>query len=206
MNRIQKRRILRNCKKIAVCGAALYLAVGVTKIGTEGSSSQTINAETAYAQQNQEKVVVRCTSTPLPRATEVPVITTAPTSTPVVSRWTEEERYLLARIAMAEAEGEDTEGKALVMLVVINRVEDCDFPSSIKDVIYQKNQFSSIFDGRWDKASEPSDDCWEALKLVENGWDGSKGALFFESTSSSTWHRDNLPYLFVHGNHYFYGK
>lgn len=33
-----------------------------------------------------------------------------------------EESYLLAKIAMAEAESEDTEGKALVMLVVLNRV------------------------------------------------------------------------------------
>ena len=47
------------------------------------------------------------------------------------------EDYLLAQIAMAEAEGEDTEGKALVMLVVLNRVEADEFPDSVENVIYQ---------------------------------------------------------------------
>lgn len=36
--------------------------------------------------------------------------------------WDAEDAYMLAKIAMAEAESEDTEGKALVMLVVLNRV------------------------------------------------------------------------------------
>ena len=34
--------------------------------------------------------------------------------------WSDEDSYLLAKIAMAEAEGEDTAGKALVMCVVLN--------------------------------------------------------------------------------------
>ena len=36
--------------------------------------------------------------------------------------WDTEESQMLMQIAMAEAEGEDTEGKALVMCVVLNRV------------------------------------------------------------------------------------
>lgn len=52
--------------------------------------------------------------------------------------WDEKESYLLAKIAMAEAEAEDTEGKALVMLVVLNRVlGDNEFPDTIEEVIYQ---------------------------------------------------------------------
>lgn len=43
--------------------------------------------------------------------------------------------YLLEKIAMAEAESEDTEGKALVMLVVLNRVWDARFPDTIEEVI-----------------------------------------------------------------------
>ena len=39
--------------------------------------------------------------------------------------WDADESEMLARIAMAEAEGEDVEGKALVMLVVLNRVWSC---------------------------------------------------------------------------------
>lgn len=112
--------------------------------------------------------------------------------------------YLLAKIAMAEAEGEDTEGKALVMLVVLNRVEADGFPDTIEDVIYQTGQFSPVGSGRFDRM-EPDDDCWKALSMIElEGWDESMGATYFESRSESTWHEENLHFLFRHGSHYFY--
>lgn len=115
------------------------------------------------------------------------------------------DRYLLAKIAMAEAESEDTEGKALVMLVVLNRVwDDEEFPDTIEEVIYQPGQFSPISNGRFDKV-EPDADCWAALDLITVGkWDESYGATYFESKSESTWHSENLDFLFQHGKHYFY--
>ena len=121
----------------------------------------------------------------------------------VISSPSEKDAYLLAKLAMAEAEGEDTEGKALVMLVVRNRVRSNKFPDTVKEVIYQEGQFSPISDGRFNVV-EPDADCWDALKLVERGWDRSMGATYFESKSNSTWHRDNLKFLFRHGGHSFY--
>ena len=113
-----------------------------------------------------------------------------------------EDEYLLAKIAMAEAEGEDTEGKALVICVVLNRAASDDFPDTIEEVIYQEGQFASV-GIRWE--IEPDDDCYAALTMVLEGWDESQGALYFESTNSeSSWHRDNLTYLFEHGGHIFY--
>lgn len=115
-----------------------------------------------------------------------------------------EDRYLLAKIAMAEAESEDTEGKALVILVVLNRVWSDDFPNSIEEVIYQSGQFSPISNGRFDSI-EPDADCWAALDLIMiDKWDGSCGATYFESKSESSWHSENLDFLFQHGKHYFY--
>jgi N-acetylmuramoyl-L-alanine amidase len=119
-----------------------------------------------------------------------------------------DESYLLVKVAMAEAEGEDVEGKALVILVVLNRVWSKEFPDSIEEVILQhKNgcyQFSvTQKGGRWWKV-EPDKECYEALELVMNGWNESGNALYFESPSKSTWHQDNLEFLFQHGNHYFY--
>lgn len=116
-----------------------------------------------------------------------------------------DEAYLLAKIAMAEAEGEDTEGKALVILTVLNRVQSEQFPDTIEEVIFQENAFTPIIDGRWDRV-EPDADCWEALELVWiRGWDESQGALYFErATDKSTWHSRNLEELFTHGNHTFY--
>lgn len=116
---------------------------------------------------------------------------------------TEKDAYLLMKIAMAEAEGEDVEGKALVMRVVLNRVRSGSFPDTVEAVIFQKNQFSPVIDGRFHRA-EPDDSCRAALGLVKTGWDGSGGALYFESKSDSTWHADNLRFLFRHGAHYFY--
>ena len=115
-----------------------------------------------------------------------------------------DDSYLLAKIAMAEAESEDTEGKALVMLVVLNRVKAGGFPDSVEEVIYQARQFSPVASGRFDRV-EPDADCWQALSLIEvDGWDESMGATYFESESESTWHEEHLEFLFQHGNHYFY--
>lgn len=119
---------------------------------------------------------------------------------------TEDERYLLAKIAMAEAESEDIEGKALVMLVVLNRVKADVFPNTIEEVIYQPRQFSPVASGRFERM-EPNEDCWKALSMIEeNGWDESMGATYFESKSDSTWHSENLHFLFKHGGHYFYSE
>lgn len=115
-----------------------------------------------------------------------------------------EDEYLLVKIAMAEAEGEDVDGKALVILTVLNRVGSDEFPDTIYDVIYQPDQFSPVGSGRFD-AVEPSDECYQALNMVINGWDESQGALYFESCSEAdNWHSRNLEHLFTHGRHRFY--
>ena len=115
-----------------------------------------------------------------------------------------EDIYLLAKIAMAEAGNQDTEGKALVMLVVLNRVWDDRFPNTVREVIYQKNQFTPVSNGSFDKV-EPDEDCWKALEMIQTGnWDKSQGALYFESKSQSTWHEEHLKFLFKHEDHYFY--
>ena len=140
---------------------------------------------------------------PTPEPTEKP--TEKPYQSKIYSMdWGAEDAYLLAKIAMAEAENQDTEGKALVILVVLNRVWDDRYPDTIREVIYQENQFSPVSNGRFDRV-EPDKDCWKALEMVQVGhWDKSQGALYFESKSQSTWHEEHLKYLFKHGDHYFY--
>lgn len=138
-----------------------------------------------------------------PAATETPLIPT-PKPSKKAHAFSKKDAYLLMKIAMAEAEDEDTEGKALVMRVVLNRVKHKEFPNSVKKVIYQEKQFSPIANGRFDRV-ESNKDCKKALDMItEDGWDESEGALYFESKSDSTWHEDNLRFLFRHGNHYFY--
>ena len=110
--------------------------------------------------------------------------------------WSENESYLLAKIAMAEAEGCSTQTKTLVIMCVLNRVESDKFPNTIDEVIFQKNQFSPISNGRWDKV-EPNEDCYEAVKaVIEAKYDYSDGALYFESCANKdNWHSRNLEYI-----------
>lgn len=118
----------------------------------------------------------------------------------------EEDECLLAKIAMAEAEGESTEGKAMVIMVVLNRVESQDFPSNIADVIFDEGEFSPVKDGGRFYTTEPDEDCWAAMDLVRYGWDESDGALYFEAVynGEDTWHSRNLEYIKTVGNHNFY--
>ena len=111
--------------------------------------------------------------------------------------WSAEESYLLARIAMAEAEGCNTQTKTLIIMCVLNRVWSDEFPDTIEEVIFQENQFSPIDNGRWDRV-EPNEDCYEAVKIVmEAKYDYSGGATYFEScTDEDNWHSRNLEFLY----------
>lgn len=111
--------------------------------------------------------------------------------------WSVEDSYLLAKIAMAEAEGCNTQTKTLIIMCVLNRVQADEFPDTIHDVIFQTNQFSPIDNGRWDRV-EPNEDCWEAVKIVmEAKYDYSGGATYFESCDDEdNWHSRNLKFLY----------
>lgn len=120
-----------------------------------------------------------------------------------------EDTEILLKIAMAEAEGEPTEGKALVMLVVLNRTWNGSFPDSIEDVVFQerggKYQFSPAAPGGRYWTTEPDSDCYRALEMVAQGWDESKGALYFDAfDDKENWHSRNLEYLYSVGGHRFY--
>ena len=120
----------------------------------------------------------------------------------------EEDMYLLAKLTMAEAEGESLETKVLVIFVVLNRVKSNDFPNTIKDVIFQKlngtYQFTPIGDGRWDRV-EPNEECWEAVNIVNTiDFDLSQSALYFEACSGESWHSRNLEFICQVDNTRFY--
>lgn len=111
--------------------------------------------------------------------------------------WSAEESYLLARIAMAEAEGCNIQTKTLIIMCVLNRVWSDEFPDTIEEVIFQENQFSPIDNGRWDRV-EPNEDCYEAVKIVmEAKYDYSGGATYFENCADEdNWHSRNLEFLY----------
>ena len=186
---------------LAALSIVAFVSSLVEMSANEISAQRTVS-ETASAIEPETTTEPRKSVTevvPMEKPTEVPY-----QSLVASMNWDAEKSYLLTKLAMAEAEGEDTEGKALVMLVVLNRVLDEKFPDNIEEVIYQPRQFSPISNGRFDKV-EPDADCWAALDLIMvDKWDESYGAIYFESESESTWHSENLDFLFRHGKHYFY--
>ena len=65
---------------------------------------------------------------------------------------TDEEIDLIALVTMAEAESEGETGKRLVIDTILNRVDSPFFPNTVNDVIYQPNQFGSLWNGRMERA------------------------------------------------------
>lgn len=203
------RRVL--IRAVAVAGLSIVSIVAFANSFPDKGPVVTTGSSTEETQIEVEATEVPATTAEISAEPMMPVtLEPEPTEEPVEQSmimnmdWGAEDSYLLAKIAMAEAESEDTEGKALVILVVLNRVWSNDFPNSIEEVIYQSGQFSPISNGRFNRV-EPDADCWAALDLIMlDKWDESCGATYFESESESSWHSEHLDYLFQHGNHYFY--
>lgn len=188
---------------LAALSIAAFLSTGnITSTNT--TVKQNIKSKVVIANITEKFVVLATERVAFVETFSIDELTSVPYQSQAGIEEKSQDDYLLAKIAMAEAEGEDIEGKALVMLVVLNRVQSNEFPNTIEAVICQPKQFSPITDGRFDKV-EPNDDCWKALTMIKRkNWDESMGATYFESKSKSTWHSENLKFLFQHGNHYFY--
>ena len=121
---------------------------------------------------------------------------------------TDDEYQVLLKIVEAEAEAEDIKGKMLVANVVLNRME-CGFGGyTISDVVFARNQFEPISNGRFFRVT-PSESTIEAVERVLKGEDESQGALYFMSRTGASWSGvrwfdNNLKFLFKHGGHEFY--
>lgn len=110
-----------------------------------------------------------------------------------------EDIELIALLTMAEAEGECEEGKRLVIDTVLNRVDSDEFPNTVKNVIYQKNQFTSMWNGRVDRCYVMEEIC----QLVEEELESRTNSevVFFHAGKYGKY---GTP-LFSVENHYFSG-
>lgn len=117
---------------------------------------------------------------------------------PVYS-FSDKEVLMLERITEAEATGQSSEAKKNVCSVIINRVESDKFPDTVKEVVFQRHQFSPTIDGRYDSV-EVTDSTKKAVKKVlQNGVINE--ALFFcnesdvKSLKTQKWFK-SLIFLF----------
>lgn len=121
-----------------------------------------------------------------------------------VHLYTQEDADLIKRVALAEGECEGADGMWLIMSVIVNRLNDPDYPETVSGVIYQKNCFSSLRDGNFDKAAVTSETAEEAWQRIEAG-DVAPQIIAFETVESNVldqWFSE----AFTYRHHKFYTK
>lgn len=60
------------------------------------------------------------------------------------SNLSESDIELLTKVSIAEAGRNNFEGQKAVCKCILNRMGDCRFPNTVKDVVYQEGQFSTV--------------------------------------------------------------
>lgn len=114
---------------------------------------------------------------------------------------TEEEIRLLSALIYCEAGNQSREGKVAVGNVVLNRIRSAKFPNTMKEVIYQRGQFSPVGSGwlSWVlRKGEIPESCREAAIAALQGEAPVGNAIFFM--------RKNLHYTgMIIGAHCFWG-
>lgn len=125
---------------------------------------------------------------------------------PYIIPITDEELDLLQRLVEAEAGAEPYLGKVAVAAVVINRVLSPAFPNTVRDVIYQPNQFQPVKNGKINQV-KPSEETISAVFAALKGVDPLRGSLYFYNPIISDpewakWHTMRQP-TGVIGQHHF---
>ena len=115
-----------------------------------------------------------------------------------------EDAQRLMKIAQAEAGNQGIAGMSYVMRVVLNRVNDDDFPNTVKEVIEQPHQFESYSNGSY-QTSEPSIECHLALAELERGYTDDYEIIGFEVSTNNSLNR-YFKNSYTINDHIFYKK
>lgn len=109
---------------------------------------------------------------------------------------------LLARVVYGEARGEPYTGQVAVAAVVLNRVNNSNFPNTIAGVVYQSGAFTAVSDGQINLT--PNSTAMKAAQDALNGWDPTYGAIYYFNPDTATnawiWSR---PVTITIGKHRF---
>lgn len=117
--------------------------------------------------------------------------------------FSEADELALMKIAKAEHGNTDAYGQALIMMTVINRLHSKKFPNSIKGILYQKRQFTTVSNGAY-RTAIPDSTTKKALIIVESGEVKSKALYFEASWLKGSWQSKHRKYLFEYkGTRYY---
>jgi len=140
--------------------------------GTTSSNTDLIDSDAADTYGSNDMIYLK--------SGEIPATEDDKTVTEIQPRYnlTAEEKNMLCFVADCE-DNSSIESRQAVIKVIINRVESEKFPDTIKDVLYQKKQFSVMKQYKSDYV--PSVEALDALDRILYGADIFDGAnaLFF---------------------------
>jgi N-acetylmuramoyl-L-alanine amidase len=188
---------------IILCSATGLAAVAAPAESDHSSSAQPISImsssqpDTLTAQQWTGWISTEFSSTPSNAA-----ITTGMTFEELVEKvtapayvYSEQEKAYIARVVYAEARGETFEGKVAVAAVVLNRFESGQFGSTVKRVVFARNQFAV--------SRRYNDECMIAVMAAIDQRDAFPDDMYYFQASKRK-HWRSFEYYTRIGNHSFY--
>lgn len=167
--------------EVFIFSLGIMFGVAVTKLTALAPGAEKPDETPIY-------ISTTCVNEPVEEVTEPPM---------EYMGYTMEEIELMALVTMAEAEGESELGKRLVIDTILNRVDHKRFPDTVHGVIYQKNAFESMWNGRVDRCEVRDDICQLVKEEIESRT--NEEVVFFQMHNYSPYGID----LFKEGCHYF---
>lgn len=109
---------------------------------------------------------------------------------------------LLANAVYGESRGEPYVGQVAVAAVILNRLDNPNFPNSVPGIIFQPGAFTAVADGQiW---MTPNESAKKAVQDALKGWDPSSSAIYYfnpvTATSKWIWSRPQIKRI---GKHIF---
>lgn len=112
------------------------------------------------------------------------------------------EVYILARAVYGEARGEPYTGQVAIAAVILNRVDNPNFPNTISGVVYQPGAFDVVSDGQINLS--PDEAAIRAARDAMAGWDPTNGCIYYynPATATNKWMLSK-PVVVTIGDHVF---
>lgn len=109
---------------------------------------------------------------------------------------TDDEIEMLARLLFLEARNQSIEGQRAVIEVVFNRLLSDEFPNTLHDVVYAKNQFSPA---HLIPSTTPTEEQYKVIQIVLTDTETvlDRGVVFFSRGQYNDYLYDKI------GDHYF---
>lgn len=109
---------------------------------------------------------------------------------------------LMANAVYGESRGEPYVGQVAVAAVILNRLQDENFPKTVSGVIFEPLAFTAVADGQiW---LTPNETAMRAVQDAVNGWDPTGGCTYYfnpeTATSKWIWSRTQVKTI---GKHIF---